>query len=105
MHEVIVTKGRQTNLEVNFAYDLTGATFSSQIREAPSSSSPLIAEWDVSLLTDGTDGKLMLSLPPEDTADIVQTIGYMDIKKVVGSVPYKAFEGYLMVVFEESVTE
>lgn len=81
--KVIVFKKRYNPLQVNLGIDVSADTFVAQIREEPDQSSPLIAQWGVGFVTDGTDGKLRLTLDPS-SSDVEQTSGYMDIKRNPG---------------------
>lgn len=103
-HEVIVHKGRTNVLPVNLGFDVSGDTFTSQIRTQPSQDSTLIAEWTVTFATDGTDGKLILRLDNSVTSLIAETAGYMDLKRINGSEPIAVFDKPLEVLFQGSVT-
>jgi hypothetical protein len=54
--------------------------------------------------SDGTDGKLILTLDDSDTNAITASSGYMDLKRVSGGEPIPVFDKPLEVVFRGSVT-
>lgn len=67
--------------------------------------SPLIMTWDVDFLTDGTDGKLILTVDETITAEISANSGYMDLKRVVpGGNPITIFDRPIEVTFRGVVT-
>jgi hypothetical protein len=103
-NEVIVHKGRVNYTPVNLGFDVSAETLTSEIRTHPTVDAALIVEWEISFVTDGTDGKLMLKI--DDTArDIVPTKGYMDIKRVVDGEALPIFDEPLEVIFRGTVTE
>lgn len=102
--QVVVHKGRREALTVWLGMDVSGDTFTSQIRSQPESDAELIAEWTVAFATDGTDGILTLVLDDSVTETIVANSGYMDIKRVSGGQPLPVFDQALEVVFRGSVT-
>lgn len=104
-HEVVVHKGRTNVVTVHLGMDVSGDTFTSQIRTQPSISSPLIAEWVVAFATDGTDGALVLTLDDSVTSEIQENSGYMDLKRQAGSEPLAVFDRPLEVTFRGSVTQ
>lgn len=104
MHSVIVSKGRTKVLRVMLNEDVTGDTFTSEIREEPKSSSPIIAAWTITVDGSPTLGKLILTLPSSTTSGVTKTKGYMDIKRVSGGVVSNVFDGVLVVEFLETVT-
>lgn len=104
-NSVIVHKSRDNTLIVNLGIDVSMDTFESQIRSQPEEDAPLIATWDVTFLTDGTDGKLKLTLDGLTTSQITASIGYMDIKRLSGSLVLPVFDQPLDVLFRDAVTE
>lgn len=104
MNKVIVHKARTNILPVNLGYDISADTFSSQIRSQPDHESTLIATWNVAFLTDGTDGKLVLTLYDEVTEDIEVNSGYMDLKRLSGGERIAVFEKPLEVEFRGVTT-
>ena len=102
---IIVHKNRTNVLTISLGFDVSGDIITSEIRSEPSVDSPLLATWDVSFRTDGTDGELVLILDDLDTSQIRATSGYMDLKRVSGSEPLAVFDQPLEVSFRGSVTE
>jgi hypothetical protein len=104
-NEVVVHKGRTNTLRVRLGINVTGDTFTSEIRTEPTSDSPLIATWDVSFATTGADGELILVLDDIITGAIRENGGYMDLKRVTGGEPVPVFDRPLEVTFRGTVTE
>lgn len=104
MNEVTVWKGRTNVLEVSLSYDVSNDTITSEIRQGRSLDTMLIAAWQVTYKTDGTDGNLILTLDDSVTTTIEDTIGYMDIKRVSGSEPYSVLDAPLTVIFKDVIT-
>lgn len=103
--QVVVHRGRTVVISVGLGYDVSGDIITSQIREAVDVSSPLIAEWDVEFLGDGTDGELVLTLTDVATAAITRTNGYMDFKRVSGSGSINVIDDAIPVVIKGVVTQ
>lgn len=103
-NKIIVHKGRTNTVQVFLGYDVSDDEITSEIRSEPTLESTLIATWAVSFLTDGTDGKLVLSLDDTVTTGITANSGYMDLKRVVGTEPVPVFDEPLEVVFRGAVT-
>lgn len=101
---IVVVKGRDNVLAVGLGEDVSGDTFTSEIRVAEDPESALIAEWVVSFATDGTDGELVLTLSAAASATVQHKTGWMDLKRVSGSRVPPVFEGSLPVVFRSTVT-
>lgn len=101
--KIVVHKGRITTIQLNAGIDVSGDTITSEIRSEPYVDSVLIATWDVAFLTDGSDGKLVLTLD-DSTRAISANSGYMDLKRVSGGDPFPVFDKPLEVVFRGSVT-
>lgn len=104
IQQVIVHKGRTVILPVSLGYDISGDTFTSEIRVDQDPASALIATWTTSFATDGIDGELVLTLDNSVTSTITRTRGYMDIKRVSGGEPLPVFDEPLEVLFKEVVT-
>jgi len=104
MKDIIVFKNRTTILPVNLGFDVSDDTITSQIRVGKDSESELIAEWDVSFVTDGTDGKVLLTLDNSISATITQKAGYTDMKRVSGGEPFPVYDSSIRVSFREVVT-
>jgi hypothetical protein len=103
-NKVIVHKGRTNTLLVNLGIDVSGNTFTSEIRSEPTQESPLIATWTVTFITNGIDGKLKLMLDNLVTSQIAANSGYMDLKRVMGGEPIPVFDRPLEVSFRGTVT-
>lgn len=103
-NEVVVFKGRDNELVVKLGIDVSGDTFASEIRSQPELDSPLIATWDVSFVTDGTDGELLLELDGLAASQITAKIGYMDLKRISGVKVLPVFDRPLEVSFRDTVT-
>lgn len=103
-NEVVVYKGRTNVLTVSLGIDVSLDEITSEIRSEPDVSGPLLAEWDVTFATDGTDGELILTLDDLVTGQITVNSGYMDLKRVSGAEPIPVFDRPLDVVFRGSVT-
>lgn len=102
--QIIVVKGRTTILQVAVGYDVSGDEFVSEIRAEIDRESDLLATWEVTFATDGTDGELILTLDDSETDDIEKNVGYMDIKRISGGEPFPLFNSPLEVSFQDSVT-
>jgi hypothetical protein len=100
-----VDKDRTNTVLVDFGYDISNDTITSQIRKNRNSASTLIAEWEVSFITDGTDGKLKLVLDNSVTSSIFETHGWMDFKRVTNSEPLSMIKQPIRVIFQDVVTE
>jgi hypothetical protein len=104
-NEVIVHKGRTNVIRVHMGIDVAADTITSEIRSQPTVDSPLLATWTVAFETDGTDGKLILTLDDTITSNIAAVSGYMDLKRVTGGQPVPVFDKPLEVSFRGTVTE
>jgi hypothetical protein len=102
---IVVHKGRTNIIACDMGMDVSADTITSEIRSEPDVSSPLLATWEVTFLTDGTDGELVLTLDDVITGQIKANSGYMDIKRVSGGEPLPVFDKPLEVTFRGSVTE
>lgn len=105
MSEIVVYKNRTNVLPISLGIDVSTDVITSQIRTQPEVTSPLIVEWDVDFLTDGTDGELVLTIDQTAAAQIVASSGFMDLKRVSGSTVPPLFDRALEVVFRGAVTE
>lgn len=101
---IIVHKGRTNILQVDMGIDVSGDIITSEIRAEPEMDSVLIATWQVTFATDGTDGELILTLDDLVTAQIKASGGYMDLKRLSGGEPLPVFEKPLEVEFQGTVT-
>ena len=103
--KVVIHKGRTNTFRVNLGMNVSADTFTSEIRTEPMVEAPLIAEWNVRFVTDGSDGKLILTLDNTITKQIKTTSGYMDFKRITGSEPVPIFDKPLEVEFRGTVTD
>ncbi len=99
-----VYKDRTTTVSVDLGFDVSNDTLTSEIRAEKDKDSTLIATWAVSFLTDGTDGKLLLVMDNSNVANVLQTSGWTDIKRVTGGEPVPVFSKPVRVRFQDSVT-
>lgn len=104
MHQIIVHKGRTVVLPVSLGFDVSGDTITSEIRVDEDFESDLIASWNVSFATDGTDGELILTLDDSVTSEIDKSKGYMDLKRLTGGEPVAVFNDPLEVLFKNVIT-
>lgn len=91
MQPVIVKKGKTVGVGVSLGFNVSADTITSDIRVSEDPLSAIIASWVVTFETDGTDGDLLLTLDSTITTAIVQTTGYMDLKRVAGGPPLPIF--------------
>lgn len=102
--KVIVHKNRTNTITVDMGMDVSDDTITSEIRSEPDVGAPLIATWEVTFKTDGTDGELILTLDDLETSQIKANSGYMDLKRIVNGEPVAVFDTALEVSFRGSVT-
>lgn len=99
-----IRKGRTENVYLGLGFDVSNDTFTSEVRVDKDPTSELIGEWDVTFLTDGTDGEIVLTMDDSVTALIDRTTGWMDIKRVSDGEPYAVFDEPIPVVIAGTVT-
>jgi len=104
MQQVVVQRDRTVILPVSLGFDVSQDTITSQIRVSQDPLSALIATWAVSFETDGTDGELILTLDDSITTNIVQNVGWMDLKRVSGGQPLSVFNTPLEVSIINVIT-
>lgn len=102
--ELVVQKNRTNIVTASLGVDVSEDTLTSEIRTHENSTSQLIASWEISFLTDGTDGEIVLTLDNSVVDDIVHKTGYMDIKRTTNGEPLSVFDSPLFVVFRETIT-
>jgi hypothetical protein len=85
--------------------DVSQDTLTSEIRSSPNKNAPLIATWNLTFATDGTDGEIILTLDDTVTGAIEADSGYTDIKRVTGGEPVPVFDKPLEVIFRGTVTQ
>lgn len=100
-----IYRDRTNIVPLHLGYDVSADTFRSQIRVGKSKTSLLIAEFDVTFLTDGTDGELLLTLDDSVAATIVQDKGFTDVKRVSAGEPFQVYDEPIPVRFKDTVTE
>lgn len=105
MDEVVVHKNRTNVLQVSLGLDVSADVLTSEIRTKANMESTLVATWDVSFATDGTDGNLLLTLDDSELLAITVKSGYMDIKRITGGEPLAVFDKPVKVLFRDTVTE
>lgn len=105
MSDVIVYKNRTNKLRVNLGIDVSLDTITSEIREKALVSSPLIAAWTVTFVTNGTDGQLLLTIDNSLLGGVTAKSGFMDLKRVTGGEPIAVFSKPIKVVFQDTVTQ
>jgi hypothetical protein len=101
---VRIYKGRTNIVQANLGVNVSADTLVSEIREAANATSPLIATWTITNLTDGVDGRVVLRLDDSALTLVTQKMGYMDIKRISGGEPLPVFLTPLQVQFIDSVT-
>lgn len=104
MNQIIVHRGRTVIIPVSLGIDISGDTFTSEIRTDKDPEATLIATWTVGFATDGKDGELVLTLDDSVTSQIEHSTGYMDIKRVTAGEPVNVFDEPLEVLIKDTVT-
>jgi len=99
---VTMFDNRTNTLLVAVGYDVSGDTLTSEVREAKSYESDIIAEWDVQFVTDGADGELVLTCT---LAEVGKTVGWMDLKRVSGGEATQVWDSPIEVLIKDPVTE
>lgn len=102
--EVIVYKHRNNIVTVDLGIDVSLDTITSEIRSEPEIDAVLLATWTVSYATDGSDGKLLLTLSGTLSGQVVASSGWMDLKRVTGGETVPVFDKPLEVIFRGAVT-
>lgn len=101
---VKIYKNRTNILPVNLGINVSTDTLISEIREGSTVTSPLIATWTISFLTDGVDGKCIFRLDDAQLSTVTAKKGYMDVKRISGGEPLAVFAAPVQVVFLDVVT-
>lgn len=102
--ELRIYKDRTNIIPVDLGFDVSLDTITGEIRTDKNMESDLLATWDVSFETDGTDGKLILTLDDSVLGEIEVKIGWTDLKRVSGGEPLPVFDDPIKVRFKDSVT-
>lgn len=105
MDQIVIKKGRTKVVSVKLPDDVSLDVITSQIRTGRTKTSTLIATWDVSFETDGSDGEVILTLDDSVTSEIAYKKGYMDMKRIIDGEPTDVFDHPLEVVFKSPITE
>jgi hypothetical protein len=101
---ITIHRDRTNIIPVSLGYDVSGDTFTSEIRKEADTSSDKLAEFTISFETDGTDGELILTLDNSAVALVTSNRGFMDIKRLSAGEPLPVFDEPLEVFFKGSVT-
>lgn len=105
MHDQLVIHMNRTNVvAVGLAFDVSEDTITSEIRSDKDVSSDLLATFEVTYATDGTDGELLLILNENELENVTKTYGFMDLKRVAGDETVSVFLEPLKVFFQGVVT-
>lgn len=102
--ELIIHLDRTNRVPLNIGVSVVGDTFTSEIREERDPESTLIATWDCSFLTDGSDAEIVLVLPEAELTGVTEQYGYMDVKRTSGGEDFPVFAEPLKVKFQKVVT-
>lgn len=102
---IVVYKNRTNTVSVSLGFDVSLTPVTSEIRTEKDVASTKIATWVVTFASDGVDGELILTLDNSVTEDIVQTTGFMDLKRMMGLEPVSVIDEPIPVVFKGTVTE
>lgn len=87
----------------NVAVDVSGDTFSSEIRETEDRTSDLIATFSVSH-AEAASGIITMTLDNSVTGAITHRSGWMDVVRTISGEPTPAIDGNIQVIFEEGPT-
>lgn len=104
MKRVFVYRGRTNKLQISLGFDVSADVITSEIRDQPNSNSDLLATWNVTFITDGTDGEILLTLPQGALTNVTKTMGYMDLKRTSGGEFLTVFDEPFEVVIRDSIT-
>lgn len=102
-NKIKIHKNRTNTIVIDLGIDVSGDVMTSEIRAQPDHTSALIATFVVAFETDGTDGRLVLTMDNAVTNVTVDS-GYMDLKRVSGGEPLPVLDKPLEVLFEGTVT-
>lgn len=103
-HAIIIHRGRTVIVSVDVGMDVSTDVLTSEIRTEEDSESDLIATWQVTFLTDGTDGELVLTMDDSVTQDIEHSNGFMDLQRYSGGEPLSVFSKAIPVSIRGKVT-
>ena len=112
MSEALTVHTNRTNtFVIDLNEDVSADILTSEIRSEPNLNGLYIAEFVVTFETDGTDGKVVLTLDELIAGNIQAESAYMDIRREIGGgqpgtgVPVPVFDEPLLVNFIGVVTE
>ncbi|MGW8178935.1 MAG: hypothetical protein ACWGQW_09260, partial [bacterium] len=71
--QIDIHKFRTNNILLKLGFDVSGDTFTSEIRKEEDPTSTLIATVDCNFATDGTDGQVILTVDDGDLANVTVT--------------------------------
>lgn len=104
MSEIVLFKNRTNRFKVNLGIDVSGDTFTCQVREKAIVSAPLIATaTSVLPVTTGVDGMLYVLFDDNTLNAVTAKSGYLDLKRMSGGEPLPVFAP-VKVKFQEVVT-
>lgn len=103
-NELRIYKGRTNIVPVELGIDVSNDTITGEIRVDRDMTSTLLATWDIEFETDGTDGKLIMTIDDSQLQNITVKRGYTDLKRVSGGEPLPVFDSPIRVQFKDSVT-
>lgn len=104
MEPVVIHRNRTEILQVKLRWDVSVDEYKSEIRAGKHPNSEKLAEWEIDLLTDGSDGELLLKLDNSVTKNLAKGSAYMDILRISGGEPLPVFNDSIPVVIRDSVT-
>lgn len=100
MNKIRVYKARRNVLSVDFGFDITGSTITSEIR---TQGGVLIATWTVAVVN-APAGLVTLTIDDSVSTSIAYKTGLMDFKRIVAGEPYAIVDYPIEVEFIEAVT-
>lgn len=101
---ITVVKNRSITFEFTLGHQIGTDVYTSEIRVGQSVNTPLIATWNVSVKPGGLNRTLIFSMDNSVTAPIVQSHGWMDLKRVSGGEPLPVLDYAIPVLFKDAIT-
>lgn len=102
--ELLVYRDRTTVVPLSLGMNVSGDTITSEIRVGVSPTSTLLGTWDVTFVTDGSDGEVRLEITSLTEAANGVNYGYMDLKRLSSGKSLSVFRVPLRVKFQGVVT-
>ena len=102
-NKIKIHRNRTNTIVVDLGMDVSGDTITSQIRTQPEHTSDLIVSFNVAFESDGTDGRLILTLD-NAVSNVTVDSGYMDFLRMSAGEPLPVLDKPLEVVFQGTVT-